>query len=223
MNNLPNKQTNPVIAGCLTLIVLAIMVGSVSALHSHEAAAKQSKIAHNNNPTPAPIASEPSGTPKLSPTNVTTTPANTPVPTTNTTPATTPSKSTASTPSPTPTPTPSPSPTPSPTPTPPPTPTYTYKDGNYSAIGTFTAPGVTNHLNVSVTIAKDVITSSSVTVPSGTDPTSTNYDNNFIANYKPYVTGKSLATLTLSKIASASLTPNGFNNALAQIRTAAHS
>ena len=47
------------------------------------------------------------------------------------------------------------------------------------------------------------------------------YENNFIANYKPFVVGKQLKDLSLSKISSASLTPIGFNNATDSIRAQA--
>jgi hypothetical protein len=202
MNNLPNKQTNPVLAGCLTLSVLAIMIGSVHALRANETAIKTSNIVVSHKASQTTAVIETQGTSQLPSTTVTPTPIVVPV-------------SAAAVPVIT-----SPGPTPAPTPAPP---SYVYTDGNYSAIGTFTAPGVTNHLNVSLTISKDVITDSTVTIPNGTDPTSKNYDNNFIANYKPYVTGKPLANLNLSKVSSASLTPNGFNNALTQIRSSAHS
>jgi hypothetical protein len=208
--------------------MLALMAGSVRALSSREAANKQSAIVISQKPSQPSTITEVPKAPKQSEATTTATPTPLPqtavTPTSATTVASSPTPVAQPTPSPTPTPAPTPAPTPSPTPPPPaPTPTYVYKDGTYSAVGTFTAPGVTNHLNVSITISKDVVTSSTVTVPAGTDPTSKNYDNNFIANYKPYVTGKPLANLNLSKIAAASLTPNGFNDALAQIRVTAHS
>jgi hypothetical protein len=232
MNNLPNKQTNPVLAGCLTLIVLAIMVGSTSALRSRQTVVKPSnivvshKISLTSKTTETSVSKPSDSTVTPSPSSTPTTIATTaPVASTpkSITPAPSPQPTPSPTPNPKPVPSPPPSPTPAPTPSPPPpAPSYTYKDGSYSAVGTFTAPGVTNHLNVSITVANDVVIDSSVTVPAGTDPTSRNYDNNFIANYKPYVTSKPLAGLNLSKIASASLTPNGFNDALAQIRFTAH-
>ncbi len=215
------KQTNPIVAGCLTLIVLAVMVGSVRALHSRESAVKQSNIVVSQKPSQTTIATEAPNASKQTATNATTTPSSAPILATATSPSSTSHTTTAVSPSPVVQPTPSSAPTPMPTPTP--APSYTYKDGTYSAVGTFTAPGVTNHLNVSITVSKDAITDSTVTVPANTDPTSKNYDNKFIANYKPYVTGKPLANLTLSKISSASLTPNGFNDALDQIRVSAHS
>jgi hypothetical protein len=212
MNNLPNKSPNSVLAGCLTLIVLAIMVGSTAALRSRETAVKPSNIVVSYKFSQASKGTETSGVPKVSGSTVATTPSPAPTPVT-------------ASPSPIPQPTSNPTPTPTPSPTPVPTPapaSYTYKNGSYSAVGTFTAPGVTNHLNVSITIANDVVTGSTVTVPAGTDPTSRNYDNDFVANYKSYVTGKPLADLNLYRVSSASLTPNGFNDALAQIRVAAH-
>jgi hypothetical protein len=215
MNNVPNKQTNPVLAGCVSLAVLGIMVGSVSALHGRETAVKQSNIVISHKPSPPSIVVSTPSAQKQSTTNVPTAPPPSPVAATKTAPAPASTAPTVTSPSPT--------PTPAPSPTPAPAPTYVYKDGSYSAVGTFTAPGVTNHLNVSITISKDAIIDATVTFPAGTDPTSKNWDNKFIANYKPFVIGKPLANLSLSKVASASLTPNGFNDALSQIRTTAHS
>jgi hypothetical protein len=188
MNDSPIKQSNPVLAGCMTLSVLAIMIGSVHALHSRETAVAESNNVVNQKPlqttTPIPATYAESAPP--SPTNATT-------------PITPPIAQ------------------------PPPTaPSYIYKDGNYSAVGTFTAPGVTDHLNVNISISKDVITGSTVTFPANTDPTSRKWDTWFITSYKPFVVGKLLAGLNLTTTGGASLTPIGFNDALAQIRATAH-
>lgn len=127
----------------------------------------------------------------------------------------------------------SPSNTPvSPVPTPvvstPPTPVATipknytsvYKNGNYSATGSYDSPGGTENVSVSLTLTNDIITNVSVT--SGAyDRRSQSYQNIFIANYKQYVIGKNIASVNLGKISSSSLTPIGFNDALAKIKAQA--
>ena len=128
------------------------------------------------------------------------------------------------TPKPTPTPTPAPpapNPTPPPAPTPPPpAPTYTYRNGTYSADGSFSTPGGTEKIGITLVIVNDVVTDTSA-VNKSVDSTSRSYTNDFIANYKSKVVGKSLASLSLSKVSSASITPIGFNNAAQLIRSQA--
>lgn len=97
---------------------------------------------------------------------------------------------------------------------------YAYKDGTYSATGTYMSPGGSDRLAVTVTLKNDIITNVSVTPQAG-DRTSTRYQNMFIAAYQPYVLGKNIADVSLSTISGSSLTPAGFNNALNQIKAQA--
>ena len=98
--------------------------------------------------------------------------------------------------------------------------TSIYKNGTYSATGSYGSPGGTENISVTLTLSNDIITSVSVT--SGAyDRRSQGYQNVFIANYKQYVIGKNIASVNLGKISSSSLTPIGFNNALAQIKSQA--
>ncbi len=95
-----------------------------------------------------------------------------------------------------------------------------YKDGTYSLDGPYMTPEGQAAINVSLTLTNDIITSANVTSSSG-DHTSVRYQNGFISGYKQYVVGKNIADVQLSAISGASLTTEGFNNALAQIRTQA--
>jgi uncharacterized protein with FMN-binding domain len=117
-----------------------------------------------------------------------------------------------------------PAPTPSPVTTKPTTTTTStsssYKDGTYSAVGTYMSPGGQDQISVSLTLSKDLITSVDVT-PLVADRTSAKYMDKFIGGYKSYVVGKSIASLSLSKVSGASLTPIGFNNAITQIKAKA--
>jgi len=93
-----------------------------------------------------------------------------------------------------------------------------YKDGTYSATGGFNTPGGPETIDISVTVKNGVVASTSATANSR-DRESREYDTMFIDNYQQYVEGKNIANLNLSRIAGASLTPLGFNNALQQIKS----
>ena len=109
------------------------------------------------------------------------------------------------------------------TPTPKPvatTPTSPYKDGTYSATGSYGSPAGTESIGVSVTLKDGIITASTVTEEAN-DGTSRRYQNMFISGYKTYVTGKSIVNLNLGRVSGSSLTPKGFNQALAKIKSEA--
>lgn len=100
--------------------------------------------------------------------------------------------------------------------------TYKYKDGTYSAQGDYNSPGGPDSIGVTLTLKNDLITSVSAT-PNPGDRMSARYQDMFIASYKQYVVGKDISTLSLSKISGSSLTPIGFNDALAKIKSQAQS
>ncbi|MEI6042458.1 MAG: hypothetical protein WCQ00_02740 [bacterium] len=98
--------------------------------------------------------------------------------------------------------------------------TNNYKNGTYTADGTYGTPDGDVTIRVSLTIANNIITDSNVTSVSG-DRTSVRYQEKFISGYKQYVIGKNIADLKLSKVSGSSLTPEGFNKALSSIKTQA--
>lgn len=100
------------------------------------------------------------------------------------------------------------------------TPKSPYKNGTYAAVGTYTAPSGKEEIAVSVTVANGKITNSTVTKQTE-NQTSTKFQNEFIAGYKQFVTGKDISTLKLTKVSGSSLTPGGFNNAIEQIKAQA--
>lgn len=105
--------------------------------------------------------------------------------------------------------------------TPPPVATnQTYKDGTYNAAGTYRTEGGNEAMTVSITLVKDVVTATTFTVQA-VDPTGTQYQQTFAANYKPLVIGKNLGSLSLRIVSGASLTTRAFNNALVQIKSSA--
>ena len=97
-----------------------------------------------------------------------------------------------------------------------------YKDGTYQAKSSYYTPGQPETITVSVVLKDDVITDTSVSV-TGYDRDSREYSNAFVQNYKPYVIGKSIASLRLRRVSGASLTSQGFNDAIALIQTQAKS
>jgi uncharacterized protein with FMN-binding domain len=95
-----------------------------------------------------------------------------------------------------------------------------YKDGTYSATGSYMSPGGPDQIGVNVTLKNDIITDVNATPEAG-DNTSARYQNKFISGYKAYVLGKNIASVYLTKVSGSSLTPKGFNDAIAQIKVQA--
>ncbi len=95
-----------------------------------------------------------------------------------------------------------------------------YKNGTYTATGTYGSPAGYESISVTVTLANDIITSASVT-PLARDRTSLRYQNYFISGYQSYVIGQNIANVNLTYVSGSSLTPAGFNSALSQIMTQA--
>lgn len=95
-----------------------------------------------------------------------------------------------------------------------------YKNGTYTAVGNYVSPGGREEFSVTLTLANGVINDSSVVVESGI-PTSVQFQTEFASNYKQFVIGKSIEDLKLTKVAGSSLTPIGFNDAVAKIKAQA--
>lgn len=97
---------------------------------------------------------------------------------------------------------------------------YIYKDGTYSATGTYMSPGGNENLPVTLVVKGDVVTDATVTV-GATKNESVNWQKAFIFGYKTQVIGKKISEISLSKVSGSSLTPKGFMDALAKIETQA--
>ncbi len=95
-----------------------------------------------------------------------------------------------------------------------------YVDGTYTATGSYDSPGGYDQLDVSVTLKNDIIVATSVSNFQG-GRTSQRYMNMFASGYQTYVVGKNIANVQLSRVSGSSLTPAGFNDALAQIKSKA--
>lgn len=96
-----------------------------------------------------------------------------------------------------------------------------YKNGTYSAGGTYSSPGGLQSIGVRLTIQSDTVVGATVT-DQATDRDSEEYQLMFIGGYKKYVVGKSVNSIHLSYVSGSSLTSQGFNNALEQIKRTAH-
>ena len=152
--------------------------------------------------TAAPVAAKP--TPSDTPTA-------TSAPTATAKPTTAPTKTVA------PGPTASPSSSPSASPSPSPTPTSTYKDGNYSATGTYNSPGGHETLRVTIDMADDVITALAVTSVH-IDSTAAAYETAFEGGIQDIVVGQDIDSLNVGPVAGSSLTSIGFNRAITTIK-----
>jgi uncharacterized protein with FMN-binding domain len=155
--------------------------------------------------TAAPVAAKPTPT---------ATPTATAAPSATAKPTTAPTKTVAPTPST------SPSASPSASPPPPPAPTSTYKDGNYSATGTYNSPGGKETLRVTIDMADDVITALAVTSVH-IDSTAAAYETAFEGGIQDIVVGKDIDSLNIGPVAGSSLTSIGFNKAIGAIKVQA--
>lgn len=95
-----------------------------------------------------------------------------------------------------------------------------YKDGTYTATGSYMAPSGQESIGVTLTLQDNIITTVSVDTGSSNE-VAQQYQDMFAANYKTLVVGKAISDVQLSRVSGASLTPRGFNDALAQIATEA--
>jgi hypothetical protein len=92
-----------------------------------------------------------------------------------------------------------------------------YKDGTYSEMGHYVSPGGAESIEVTVTLANDIITSADVT-GDATSGESQMHQQDFISGYKSLVVGKDIDRVSLSRVSGSSLTSNGFNAALELIK-----
>lgn len=95
-----------------------------------------------------------------------------------------------------------------------------YKDGTYTAEGDYTTHVGPESIQITLTLKNDVITDSQF---SGTPnaPMSQRFMDMFSQNYKTMVVGKNIDQVNLGKVSGSSLTPIGFNDALAKIKAQA--
>lgn len=99
---------------------------------------------------------------------------------------------------------------------PPADPNATFQDGTYEASGSYANPGGQSSIDVTMTIADNTVTD--LKLEPGASGTSLQYQKQFIGGAADEVVGKSLGEINVSKVSGSSLTSQGFNKALEQIR-----
>jgi uncharacterized protein with FMN-binding domain len=97
---------------------------------------------------------------------------------------------------------------------------FLYKDGSYSATGSYVSPGGAESIKITLVLKDDIITDASAEVLA-TRPTSKQMQIAFASGFKAMIVGKNINDVTLDKVSGSSLTPQGFNDAVAKIKAQA--
>ena len=92
-----------------------------------------------------------------------------------------------------------------------------YKDGTYSARGSYFSPAFIEELGITLTIESDTVVAATFDV-GASNSTSVKYQNNFKNGFDQYVIGKNIDSLKLQVVNGSSLTPKGFIDALKKIK-----
>lgn len=95
-----------------------------------------------------------------------------------------------------------------------------FRDGNYNATGTYQSPGGKQEIKVTINLLVGKI----MAIGAEGDNKSSDsrfYQSSFISGYKEKVIGKKIDEVKLDHVGSSSLTPQGFNNALEDIKNQA--
>ena len=92
-----------------------------------------------------------------------------------------------------------------------------YKNGTYTADGSYQAPSGTESITVKVTLTSDKITAVTVT-PHATNGNPAMFQSQFASSISALVVGKDIDTIKVSRVAGSSLTSGGFNAAITSIK-----
>lgn len=95
--------------------------------------------------------------------------------------------------------------------------TGTYKDGDYEGSGEYSNPAGQSKVQVELTLADGKISDIDVT-PEATNRTSKGFQSKFAGGIADEVVGKSLDEIDVDKVSGSSLTVQGFNQAIDQIK-----
>ena len=93
-----------------------------------------------------------------------------------------------------------------------------YTDGTYTESGTYNAPSGTEKVDVTVTLADNVITAVEV-VGHATDPEAKVHQAEFAGGIAGVVVGKNIDEIKVDKVGGSSLTSGGFNEAIDAIKS----
>lgn len=97
---------------------------------------------------------------------------------------------------------------------------YDYRDGTYKATGTYTSPAGKEDVSISLTLTGDVITAATFS-GQAENPGSKNWQSEFSKGFTQAVVGKDIDSLSLGVVNGSSLTPKGFMDAVASVKTQA--
>jgi uncharacterized protein with FMN-binding domain len=92
-----------------------------------------------------------------------------------------------------------------------------YKDGTYTANTSYFTPDGQEDAKLTITIANNIVTASNFS-EQALSGEGERYQNRFDSNYKSEVVGQKVSDIQLSRVAGASLTTDGFMQALQQIQ-----
>lgn len=92
-----------------------------------------------------------------------------------------------------------------------------YADGTYTAEGSYSSPGGQESIGVEVTVSGGTVSAVTVT-PHATAGNAQRFQQQFASGIADQVVGRDLADLQVDKVSGSSLTGDGFNAALDEIR-----
>ena len=95
---------------------------------------------------------------------------------------------------------------------------HSYKDGTYTASGSYEAPSGTESIDVSITVKDNKVAAVTVT-PHATSGNQAQFQHQFASGISSVVVGKNIDSLAVSRVAGSSLTSAGFNRALETIKS----
>ncbi|HLL60539.1 MAG TPA: hypothetical protein VK338_02385 [Candidatus Nitrosocosmicus sp.] len=95
--------------------------------------------------------------------------------------------------------------------------TSSYKNGSFSAEGSYVSPAGPEQVDVSLTLTDGRITDVNFE-GKAVNPNSKRFQGIFSENYKQFVVGKNIDEVKLDKVAGSSLAPKGFNDAIEKIK-----
>ena len=92
-----------------------------------------------------------------------------------------------------------------------------FADGTYTAEGSYSTPGGQESISLELRVADGVVTDVTVT-PEADGGNAARFQDEFASGISDEVVGQELAGLSVDKVSGSSLTGDGFNAALDQIR-----
>jgi uncharacterized protein with FMN-binding domain len=98
--------------------------------------------------------------------------------------------------------------------------TATYKDGTYSATGNYISPNGDEKVGVTLSLKNNIIETVSIET-FGSNDQAKQYQASFKSGINNVVVGKNIDDVSVSRVASSSLTSTGFNRALETIKSEA--